>query len=213
MRDTTLFYDISPQDTNHYELGCIGQHNVVAACLPAREYGTNSAADVVSKMRMTFPALQYCLLVGIGGGVPSELNDIRLGDVVVSLPSETHSGVIQYDLGKTVSDSTFELTGSLQRPPRFLLTAISNLRSDPDITAEPLTRHIDQIVARKPGYKHPGREHDILPEAEHEHKPTRDTCEQCNSRREESSIHEPSRDSLRFDCLRESSYERCESQR
>ncbi|KAN0072229.1 hypothetical protein V8E54_009958 [Elaphomyces granulatus] len=183
--------DISPQDTNHYAYGCIEQHNVVAACLPASEYGTNSAADAVSKMSMTFPKLRYCLLVGIAGGVPSEENDIRLGDVVISLPSKTNSGVIQYDLGKTVSDSTIELTGSLQRPPRFLLTAISNLKSDPNNRAEPLTQYIDRIVANNPEYKRPGREHDIPPEFEHEHKPTRGTCELCNSRREIRSTNHP----------------------
>ncbi|KAN0072250.1 Nucleoside phosphorylase domain containing protein [Elaphomyces granulatus] len=93
-------------------------------------------------------------------------------------------------VGKTVSDSTF-LTGSLQRPSRFLLTAISILRSDPDIPAEPLTQYIDRIVAQNPGYKRPGREHDILPKFEHEHKPTRDTCEQCNSRRKVRSTNHP----------------------
>src|SRR6266480_6236147 len=86
------------QDTNHYALGRIGRHNVVAACLPSGEYGTNSAAIVASHMRRTFPAVEFCLLVGIGGGVPSQQNDIRLGDVVVSQPTDTHTGVIQYDL-------------------------------------------------------------------------------------------------------------------
>jgi nucleoside phosphorylase len=173
--------DIPSRDTNHYALGCIGQHNVVAACLPAGEYGTNSAADVVSQMKTTFPAVEFCLLVGVGGGVPSKWNDIRLGDVVVSLPSDTYSGVIQYDLGRTVSHSKFELSGSLQRPPRFLLTALNNMRSDPDLSPEPLTEYIEQIVARRPEYKYPGRDHDTFPEAEHEHKPTRGTCEQCKS--------------------------------
>jgi nucleoside phosphorylase len=178
--------DIPSRDTNHYALGCIGRYNVVAACLPAGEYGTNSAADVVSQMKTMFPAVEFCLLVGIGGGVPSELNDIRLGDVVVSLPSDTYSGVIQYDLGKTVSRSQFQLTGSLQRPPRSLLTTISDLRSDPDLSSEPLSEYIEHIIARKPTYNHPGRKHDTLFEADHRHKPTptRDTCEQCNSEKE-----------------------------
>jgi hypothetical protein len=43
-------------------------------------------------------------MVGIGGGVPSEENDIRLGDVVVSQPAGTSGGVIQYDFGKMVQE-------------------------------------------------------------------------------------------------------------
>lgn len=38
-------------------------------------------------------------MVGIGGGVPSEKNDIRLGDIVVSAPRDGEGGVFQYDFG------------------------------------------------------------------------------------------------------------------
>jgi nucleoside phosphorylase len=123
-------------DTNHYALGRIEQHNVVAACLPSGEYGTNSAADVASHMIRSFPCIKFCLLVGIGGGVPPTGNDIRLGDVVVSWPTDNYSGVIQYDLGKTFNDGQFKVTGFLNRPSRFLMTALSSLRSDPDISPE-----------------------------------------------------------------------------
>jgi hypothetical protein len=37
-------------DTNLYALGRIGEHNVVIACLPAGQMGTNSAATVVVQM-------------------------------------------------------------------------------------------------------------------------------------------------------------------
>ncbi|KAK6811024.1 hypothetical protein RU639_013191 [Aspergillus parasiticus] len=128
------------RDTNHYALGRIARHYVVAACLPSGEYGTNAAADVVSHLTRSFPEVKFCLLVGIGGGVPSRDNDIRLGDVVVSHPTDIHPGVIQYDLGRTREENTFERTGSLQRPPRFLMTAITC----------------------NPAYKHPGAKHDKL---------------------------------------------------
>jgi len=39
-------------------------------------------------------------MVDIGGGAPSSLKDVRLGDVVVSQPERTFGGVVQYDLGK-----------------------------------------------------------------------------------------------------------------
>jgi hypothetical protein len=47
-------------------------------------------------------------MVGIGGGVPSQNNDIRLGHVVASKPATTFGGVIQYDCGKTVQRDRFE---------------------------------------------------------------------------------------------------------
>ncbi|KAJ4144622.1 hypothetical protein LMH87_003497 [Akanthomyces muscarius] len=79
--------EVPLDDSNQYALGQMAQHMVVTACLPAGEYGTNSAATVASNMVRSFPCIRFCLLVGIGGGAPSEKNDIRLGDVVVSLPS------------------------------------------------------------------------------------------------------------------------------
>lgn len=38
-------------------------------------------------------------MVGIWGGVPGT-EDIRLGDVVVSLPQGAYGGVVQYDFGR-----------------------------------------------------------------------------------------------------------------
>ncbi|KAN0073022.1 hypothetical protein V8E54_009136 [Elaphomyces granulatus] len=172
--------EIHSKDTNHYALGCIGQHNVVAVCLPAGEYGTNSAAHVVAQMEISFPTVQFYLLVGIGGGAPSRQNDVRLGDVVVCQPTGTHTGVFQFDLGKAMEGRKFEPTGSLQRPPRFLMTAISRLVSDPNFSPETLQRYIDDITACKPEYKHPGLQHDKLFKAEYAHVMTHETCEQCN---------------------------------
>jgi len=68
-------------------------------------------------------------MVGIGGGVPSQDNDIRLGHVVVSKPTTTFGGVIQYDLGKTVQHDRFEGTASLNRPPNVPLGAVSSLQA------------------------------------------------------------------------------------
>lgn len=154
-------------DVNNYALGTISGHMVVAACLPAGEYGTNAAADSASNMRRSFPSIAFCLLVGIGGGAPTPQNDIRLGDVVVSLPTARFPGVIQYDRGKEIENSTFELTGALQPPPRQLMTAISSLRSNPDLPSNPLQPLLNDVVNRVPDssklkYMHPGQEHDHL---------------------------------------------------
>ncbi|KAF5228116.1 hypothetical protein FAUST_11306, partial [Fusarium austroamericanum] len=137
-------------DSNTYALGTLSNHMVVAACLPAGEYGTNAAADSASNMKRTYPNIEFCLLVGIGGGAPTQDNDIRLGDVVVSLPTTKYPGVIQYDLGKEIEGSTFELTGSLHRPPRCLMTAVSSLRSNPDLPSNALQSSLEEVTRRVP---------------------------------------------------------------
>jgi len=75
----------SQKDNNSYTLGMMGQHNVVIAVLPEGEYGTATAASVARDMVHTFPSVRVGLMVGIGGGAPTEDNEICLGDVVVSL--------------------------------------------------------------------------------------------------------------------------------
>src|SRR6201986_767127 len=62
-------------DENNYTLGRIKSHNIVIACLPAGLTGVTSAARVADQMRMTFTSLRFGLMVGIGGGVPSEHHD------------------------------------------------------------------------------------------------------------------------------------------
>ncbi|KAL2808460.1 nucleoside phosphorylase domain-containing protein [Aspergillus granulosus] len=114
---------------NAYDFGELNGHNIVITYLPYGVYGTVSAVTVVSRMRMTFPRLHYELIVGTGGGVPSQSHDIRLGDVVVSRPGEMYGVVIQYDYGKAVQGEKFEQTGFLNQSPQALLTHISQLES------------------------------------------------------------------------------------
>src|SRR5271156_6003581 len=56
---------------NIYTLGRICKNNVVIACLPAGQTGTNSAAVAAVQMKSAFSSIQFSLMVGIGGGVPS----------------------------------------------------------------------------------------------------------------------------------------------
>ncbi|KAE8372277.1 nucleoside phosphorylase domain-containing protein [Aspergillus bertholletiae] len=111
-------------DHNVYTLGSVSGHNIVVAPLPSGVYGTISASTVVSHMVSTYPNIRFGLMVGIGGGVPSQSTDIRLGDVVISKPTATSSGVIQYDYGKTLHNGQFQPTGSLNKPPPVLLKAV-----------------------------------------------------------------------------------------
>ncbi|QSS49233.1 WD40 repeat-containing protein [Histoplasma capsulatum var. duboisii H88] len=114
-------------DDNTYVYGRIAKHYVVVGCLPAGRQGTNSAARVARDMVRTFPHVEFELMVGIGGGIPSSRNDIRLGDVVVSQPKDGFGGVIQYDRGK-LKDGRFQRTGQLNAPPEKLLGLIPEMR-------------------------------------------------------------------------------------
>ncbi|KAH7137937.1 hypothetical protein B0J11DRAFT_194 [Dendryphion nanum] len=116
-------------DPNNYTLGRIGMHNVVMACLPAGSTGTQSAATVATRMKSKFTSIRFGLMVGIGGGVPSFEADVRLGDVVISLPYRDHGGVVQYDFGKTGEGGRKTRTGWLNAPPPVLLHAISQHRA------------------------------------------------------------------------------------
>ncbi|KAL7914154.1 hypothetical protein GGI35DRAFT_490451 [Trichoderma velutinum] len=167
----------APRDNNHYSLGRMGNHMVAALCLPSGEYGTTPAASSISNLTRSFPNVTFCLLVGIGGGAPSEENDIRLGDVVVSLPTGKYSGVIQYDRGKHKENDIFERTGTLHPPPWYLTTAISSLQSDPDLSSYPLQPYLDEIKRRLPeqGYQHLGQERDLLFQV---------ACDRCQRKQE-----------------------------
>src|SRR2546423_13152648 len=73
-------------DTNLYTLGRIGEQNVVIACLPAGQIGTNSASAVAIQMKATFNSIRLGLMIGIGGGDCSSYSEIRFGVGVVSQP-------------------------------------------------------------------------------------------------------------------------------
>lgn len=174
---------IAGEDPNYYALGSIEGHNVVAVCLPHGVYGTNAAADVASNMKRSFPGLKFCLLVGIGAGVPSQRNDIRLGDVVISTPKGRYSGVLPYDMIKSTDSGAFELNGYLSPPPAHLMCAISELESDPSLSSTPLHKYLQQIEQCKMQYTHPGVAHDRLFDSNYAHNgdyDTSDNCEQCN---------------------------------
>jgi hypothetical protein len=94
--------NISTYDNNSYQLGRIGNRNVVIAILPDGEHGTSSATSAARDMLHSFPNIRIGLMVGISGGGPSLSHDIRLGDIVVSFPRDGKGGVFQYDFGKTM---------------------------------------------------------------------------------------------------------------
>jgi nucleoside phosphorylase len=168
--------DGSNDHESAYYTGSIAVHNVAIACLPAGLIGTNSAAVVVTQMRATFSGLRFVLMVGIGGGVPSAENNIRLGDVVVSQPYKKFGGVVQYDMGKTTTDG-FERTGSLNSPPRILLNAVSCVQTNQFLGRSMLSSYgskLECLTEFDPTKRSP----DILFNADYDHKGG-SKCKEC----------------------------------
>ncbi|KAF5137383.1 Ankyrin repeat domain-containing protein 50 [Metarhizium anisopliae] len=145
---------VSPYDHNHYTLGRMGNHHIVIAVLPSGEYGIASAAIVAKDMLHSFPNIKVGLMVGIGGGAPSQKHDIRLGDVVVSDPRDGIGGVFQYDFGKILQDQVqdveFCTTGFLNQPPIVLRTAVSGIKAHHEMHGHRLKEAINNTLEKIP---------------------------------------------------------------
>jgi nucleoside phosphorylase len=161
-----------PDDSNTYKLGHIKQHNVVIASLPAHQYGTNNAANVVTNLKRTFPSIRAGLMVGIGGGVPNKA-DIRLGDVVVG------TRVMQSDLGKVVGDGQMQRTGIPRIPHQLLGTAVTALRSKHELGPSHIPSILQQKLEAHPGYRRPSSP-DRLFCVEYDHEDPRSACDECD---------------------------------
>ncbi|KAL4876592.1 purine and uridine phosphorylase [Aspergillus karnatakaensis] len=176
----------NPSDNNVYTLGRIGPHNIVIASLPSGVYGESPAATVAAQMLSTFQSIRVGLLVGVGGAIPSQQHDIRLGDVVVSRPEGTLSGVVQFDRGKTTPDGRFVRTGSLNKPPTVLLNAMAGLEAEHEMEDSKVQEFIAEMLDRyekmRAGYSYQGRSNDVLYKSEYRHEDVMDTafCTSCD---------------------------------
>ena len=174
---------IPPQDPNSYTLGRIGEHNVVIACLPSGRYGNTSATAVATQLLNTFPSTRFGLMVGIGGGVPNQNADIRLGDVVVSQPTGEHGGVVQYDYGKALNHH-FEQTGVLNQPPQVLLRALNKLQANHLIEESQMPKFLSKMQAklgRKASNFARPKWRDQLYHPDYNHIMQAPTCELCDN--------------------------------
>jgi hypothetical protein len=91
-----------------------------------------------------------------------------IGDVVVSKPTGGFGGVVQYDFGKAVGQGVFERTGSLNKPPQILLTAIAKMEADQMVKGSRVPEDLSEMVATHPKmevkftYRGHGHEQDRL---------------------------------------------------
>lgn len=79
-------------ESNVYTLGNIGSHRVVCTKLPTVGHTREAmiaAGSTTTRLLGTFQAVDYVILVGVGGGVPhftDYAQHVRLGDICVSSP-------------------------------------------------------------------------------------------------------------------------------
>jgi nucleoside phosphorylase len=185
-----MFDEIHPSlarakgDENTYVLGCVAEHNVVLASLPLGEVGSSSAAQVAIHMQRTFLSVQVGLLVGIGGGV-CRMNDVRLGDVVVSEPSDETGGLFQYGFGEHLPGG-FKVLGFLNAPPRPLRSAVAAMRAWHDFPGQnKIPEYLSPRMNPKlpSAYFYPETEADLLFAADYIHPTGKETCENCDRTR------------------------------
>ncbi|KAB8229020.1 purine and uridine phosphorylase [Aspergillus alliaceus] len=199
--DFGIFEQQDAADTNSYRLGRIGKHHVVIACLPCGQYGACAATTVANNMVRTFSkSLRIGLMVGVGGGIPSTDHDIRLGDIVISCQTGSCGGVVQYDMGKVTADGVFCRTGSLNSPPRSLLTAVNNIRAA-ELTDDPrypeyLQRAIRRTRRTQANFGRPSSQSDRLFKTKREHPATAKNCDTCPREWEETRRERDGQDPL-----------------
>ncbi|KAJ8127096.1 hypothetical protein O1611_g6541 [Lasiodiplodia mahajangana] len=138
----------SRHDCNSYTFGRIGEHNVVIAGIP--EWQHPGAERVSGDMQYTFPHIKICFLVGAGSGAPAN-HDIRLGDVVVCLPSNESEGVLRGVL-RYEHDGTLHTTytGHQGEELELVATAISSLKATYEREGHHLDKAITDVLSKNP---------------------------------------------------------------
>ncbi|KAM0259735.1 hypothetical protein ACHAQJ_003169 [Trichoderma viride] len=169
---------IPPDDANTYTLGMIGDHYVVVTVVADQDLVT--AAAVANDMRRSFPNLKIGLLVGIGGGVPSERHDIRLGDVVVSAPRQGMGAVTQCNTDDGNEFRKVQITG---QPPVFLRAAAAGLQAKHEADGSSIKEAIAKVLDGNPRlrmkYSRPDPSSDRLYLGAHPHVSGQETCCAC----------------------------------
>lgn len=165
-----VWFDKRHGEWDGYFLGSMAKHNVVIAVVGSSP-GSVAAISTIRDLKEDFPNIELGLLIGIGGGVPSANNDIRLGDVVVGLPRDNYPGAIAVDNGKCLEGNNFQLSGSLCRLPNRLLGTLKAIETETQTCSAKLYEHIQEVVKLHPKYKYPGQQLDVLTSA---------PCDECS---------------------------------
>jgi nucleoside phosphorylase len=170
-------FPIGRGDDYVFQAGAVCGHNVIVATLPAgQEYGTGSAAALASQVKKFFPNLWFGLLVGVAAGLPNLSRrpplDIRLGDVLVGLPTGESAGLIAYDLGKETGNDGFQLLrfgNVLANTETVVRSAIGSIKLMAPNDAEAFLRYYESIKDKEHTngiFIDPGQDQDKLYQVE-----------------------------------------------
>ncbi|KAI9373614.1 nucleoside phosphorylase domain-containing protein [Aspergillus egyptiacus] len=125
------------ESPHHYSYGQISGHNVV---LVRPKVG---CPLIMSHILATCPNVRFALIVGIGSGIPGREAEIRLGDIVVSKPTEQGTvGIIQYQYQGAETKGILAKENHSQELPRDLRDAIREMENRPASQ----TRQLKQIM-------------------------------------------------------------------
>jgi nucleoside phosphorylase len=177
-----------------YSFGRINEHRIVIA--QPHQVGTVAAAQCATAVSHQSSNIRFALMVGIGAGIPN-FHDIRLGDIAISIPQDSHAGVIQYDFGKYEQEG-FVLKGCLNKPPSILISADKWLAreelKDRRLRRRPLERALERIT-KIPRFSRPNTD-DILFDDKVRHINKGSGCEDCETLNEKLVMHRPNRQNM-----------------
>lgn len=133
-----------------YTVGEIGSHKIAVVGY-YQEQGLAASGSMAAEVMRDLPHLQFGLLVGIAGGIPSSTNDMQLGDVAVAVPEGDRPGIVGYDLGKATEDGSFELKHWQNSTHPMLRSVINVIRARGD---SQFRRHL-RVVDERPEFRRP----------------------------------------------------------
>jgi hypothetical protein len=111
-------------------------------------------------------------------------------------PAGSSGGVIQYDFGKTMQGGRFARTGSLNKPPGVLLTALTSLQARHMLEEAKFLEYLSTIMSRHPKLRatavYQDMGHNQLFGADYDYQEGNVTCEGCDVGR---LVHRPERSS------------------
>lgn len=181
----TFDEDLGSEDvegiTCHY--GTLSSRETVAIQLPLRHTGPANAATYATTLINSHKSLKshgsYYFLVGIAGGIWSQRQDVRLGDVVIA------TTVWDWQAGK-ITQNGFEHSRHPEDAPKELLRKLPEFLDRRERTGGLIAHRIEIMqqgqAERDDRWDYQGRENDVLFEADYPHTGAR-TCASCDNQK------------------------------
>ncbi|KAF2650727.1 purine and uridine phosphorylase [Lophiostoma macrostomum CBS 122681] len=172
--DKTWKLGKAPGDHNTYTTGLIS--DTLTSLVWMSDYGKSKAASAAVHLRSSFRNIEYALVVGICGGVPTttEGMEVVLGDVVISTVLQ------KYDEGKQYPEE-YKATG-IAKPHKKMRAFLRRLRGESQIELKKCCgRKLQRFFTSEPKYAYPGPIEDMLYRPDHIHKHYGEAhCCQCS---------------------------------